>query len=439
MRRIAILLGASLALAEPAGAQGFETARIASGLAEPIFLTAPPDDPDRAFVVERAGQIRIIRLPGFDLEATRFLTIAGVDTTGEGGLLGLAFHPDYATNGFFYVCFTIDDDGGTAAFRTRIVRYQVSANPDVANPASATQVLNYLQPEYNNNGGWIGFGPDGLLYIASGDGGGSDDTGTGHTAGTGNAQDITNNRLGKILRIDVDADAFPADPLLNYGIPAGNPFVGVTGDDEIWAYGLRNPWRASFDRQTGDLYIGDVGQGAREEIDVQPAAASGGANYGWRLREGTIATPSGGVGGPLPPGAIDPIYEYPRGSCEFCGESITGGYVYRGPVPALDGRYFFADFEDARLWSLRYDGSSPSTFDGTNYVELTEHTGDPGFVPDAGSIGNVASFGEDGAGNLYILDIVDGEVFYIPEPPSAWMQLVALAMTWALAHRRVRP
>ena len=349
------------------------------------------------------------------------------------------FHPDYATDGFFYVCFTIDDDGGTAAFRTRIVRYQVSANPGVANPASATQVLNYLQPKYNNNGGWIGFGPDGLLYIASGDGGGSDDTGTGHTAGTGNAQDITNNRLGKILRIDVDADAFPADPLLNYGIPAGNPFVGVTGDDEICAYGLRNPWRASFDRQTGDLYIGDVGQGAREEIDVQPAAASGGANYGWRLREGTIATPSGGVGGPLPPGAIDPIYEYPRGSCEFCGESITGGYVYRGPVPALDGRYFFADFEDARLWSLRYDGSSPSTFDGTNYVELTEHTGDPGFVPDAGSIGNVASFGEDSVGNLYILDIVDGEVFYIPEPPSAWMQLAALAMTWALAHRRVRP
>jgi hypothetical protein len=182
-----------------------------------------------------------------------------------------------------------------------------------------------------------------------------------------------------------------------------------------------------------------VGQGAREEIDVQPATASGGANYGWRLREGAIATPSGGVGGSLPPGAIDPIYDYLRGPCEFCGHAVTGGYVYRGPVAELDGRYFFSDFENARLWSLRYDGSSPSTFDGTNYVELTEHTGDPGFTPDAGSIGNVASFGEDSAGNLYILDLVDGEVFYIPEPPAAWMQLAALAMTWALAHRRVRP
>ena len=438
MKRIAILLiAASAILAQRAGGQAFETVRIAAGLANPVFLTAAPDDYFRVFVVEQhTGRILILRRPSFSLEATPFLTVPGVSQGFEQGLLGLAFHPDYVTNGFLYVYYTDPD--------TQVVRYHVSADPDVADPASATPILSVVQPQENHNAGWIGFGPDGFLYVALGDGGGSDDNDTGHTPGTGNAQDVTSNLLGKILRIDVDGDDFPQDPLRNYAIPADNPFVGATGDDEIWVYGLRNPWRDSFDRLTGDLYIGDVGQNTCEELDVQPAASVGGENYGWRLREGVIATPSGGVGGPAPPGAIDPVFDYPHATsgCSnpglgFSGIAITGGYVYRGPVAALDGTYFFADYNTGRLWSLRWDGSDPSGFDGTNYTELTDHTGEAAFTPDVGDFGPVTSFGEDRDANLYVLSL-DGEIFYIPEPPAASMHLAAVAMTLLLGRRRMR-
>ena len=354
----------------------------------------------------------------------------------EQGLLGMAFHPDYATNGFFYVAYTNPNK--------QIVRYHVSDDPDVADPASATPVLSYVQPASNHNGGWMAFGPDGYLYLSTGDGGGDDDNDAGHTAGTGNGQDITSNLLGKILRIDVDGDDFDTDPARNYAIPPDNPFVGTNGDDEIWVYGLRNPWRNSFDRATGDLYIGDVGQTACEELDVQPGTSTGGENYGWRLREGVIATPTGGVGGARPAGAIDPIFDYPHGTggnqCSdppdgFTGIAITGGYVYRGPVPELQGRYFFADFGTGRLWSLRWDGSPPASNDGHNYTELTDHTGEPEFTPDMGTIGSVSSFGEDDVGNLYVLDL-GGEVFLIPEPGAVSMQLAGAGLIAALARRR---
>ena len=440
MRRIAILLlAASLCLGERAFAQAFETVRIADGLDRPVFLTAAPSDHFRVFVVEQhTGRILIIRRSDFGVEATPFLTIAGVSTGSEQGLLGLAFHPDYATNGFFYVYYTDPD--------TQVVRYQVSADPNVADPASAAPVLGVPQPQNNHNGGWIGFGPDGFLYVALGDGGGSNDSDSGHTPGSGNGQDVSNNLLGKILRIDVDGDDFPGDPLRNYGIPADNPFVDAAGDDEIWVYGLRNPWRDSFDRLTGDLYIGDVGQNRCEELDVQPVASPGGENYGWRLREGVIATPTGSVGGAPPAGAIDPIFDYPHaGTGELCsnpgpgftGIAITGGYVYRGPVAALDGRYFFADHGTGHLWSLRYDGSPPASFDGTNYTELTDHTGAPDFTPDVGTIGSPSSFGEDSDGDLYVLDL-DGEVFYIPEPPASLMYLTAITATLLLGSKRMR-
>jgi glucose/arabinose dehydrogenase len=356
-----VLAAVGLLTATVASAHEFAMERVAAGLERPVFLTAPPADIERVFIVEQhTGRIRILRLSERMLLATPFLTVPGISNGNEQGLLGLAFHPDYANNGFFYVYLTDPD--------TNVVRYRVSPDPDLADDTSETPVLSYSQPQPNHNGGWIGFGPDGHLYIASGDGGGSHDNDSGHTSGTGNAQDVTNNLLGKILRIDVDGDDFPADAQRNYAIPEGNPFVSVTGDDEIWAYGLRNPWRASFDFQTGDLYIGDVGQGHCEEIDVQPAASTGGENYGWRLREGVIATPDGGVGGPPPPGAIDPIFDYPHGGPETCsdpgtgfsGIAVTGGYVYRGPIGALDGRYFFADFGTAALWSLLWDGSDPT-------------------------------------------------------------------------------
>lgn len=436
---ISLLLLTLGALAAPgAAAQGFQLERVATGLSRPVFLTAPPGDTQRVFIVEQhTGTIRILRLADDTLLATPFLTVPGVSQGQEQGLLGLAFHPDYASNGTFYVYFTNPD--------SHVVRYQVSSDPDLADAGSASEVIGWSQPQANHNAGWIAFGPDGLLYIAAGDGGGSDDNDTGHTSGTGNAQDVTDNLLGKILRIDVDGDDFPADPQRNYAIPADNPFVGVTGDDEIWVYGLRNPWRDSFDRQTGDLYIGDVGQGSCEEIDVEPADSSGGENYGWRLREGVIATPTGGVGGAAPLGAIDPIFNYPHATktCSmpdapgFTGIAVTGGYVYRGPVASLDGRYFFADYGAGRLWSLVWDGSDPSVFDGTNYADLTDHTGDPSFTPDVGSLDSVSSFGEDDAGNLYILDL-DGDVFRLPEPPAAPGRLVGGAAVLALAARRRR-
>ncbi len=284
--------------------------RVSTGLSNPMFVTHAPGDKNRLFVAERSGAIKIVNLPSGTVEATPFLSIPSVDTAGEGGLLGMAFHPDYQTNGKFYVNVTIDNGGDTSLgvtspFSNHIREYTVTANSNVASLASQREILRYVQPQSNHNGGWIGFSPvDRQLYIASGDGGGGDDTGGGHTAGTGNAQDTTNNLLGKMLRININGDDFPADANRNYAIPPTNPFrAGVgnpaddIGDDEIWAYGLRNPFRASFDRLTGDLWIGDVGQNVREEIDFQSAGSAGGANYGWRLREGRIQTPSGGVGG----------------------------------------------------------------------------------------------------------------------------------------------
>lgn len=417
--------------------------RVAAGLASPLFLTAPPEDPDRVFIVERGGRIRILRLAGDTLEPQPFLDLGGLDTSGELGLLGLAFHPDYAQNGYFYVYIALDDPDPN--FKSQLLRFQVSADPDVANPASELQILEFAQPQNNHNGGWIGFGPDGFLYIASGDGGAGDDDGPGHTAEIGNAQDLTNNLLGKILRLDVDGDDFPGDQGRNYTIPADNPFSLPVGDPEIWAYGLRNPFRASFDRATGDLYIGDVGQGRCEEIDLQPATSTGGENYGWRLREGTIATPN--VGGPKPAGAIDPIFAYPHSQSDsgcllpaagFTGISVTGGQVYRGPVTSLVGRYFFADFGTGALWSFRFDGSVPGDFDGTNYFDLTNHATDPEFTPDEGSIGSVAALGEDAEGNLYVVDL-GGEVFRVPEPSSGTAMAVCVLVTVGLVSRFRRP
>ncbi|HYC54593.1 MAG TPA: PQQ-dependent sugar dehydrogenase [Candidatus Binatia bacterium] len=396
----AFLLGAGTAAA------ALTTERVASGLDRPLYATSPPGDTERLFILEQhTGRIRILDLEQQTILPTDFLDIDGIATDDEQGLLGLAFHPDYADNGFFYVNLTASDGD------TEIRRYRVSDDDDVADPGSMQLVLTFDQPQANHNGGWIGFGPDDFLYIASGDGGASFDSGTGHTPGTGNAQDVTSNLLGKMLRIDVDGDDFPADSARNYAIPASNPFVGETGDDEIWSYGLRNPWRPSFDRMTGDLYIADVGQAAREEINVQPAGSDGGENYGWRLREGTIQTPT--VGGPRPAGAIDPIYDYTRGSGTFQGRSTTGGYVYRGPIEEIQGLYFFADYVTERIWSLKYDGSEPSKFDGTNYTDLTDRTDQLDPTGEL-AINEISSFAEDESGNLYVVDL-GGEIFRIVE------------------------
>jgi len=254
------------------------------------------------------------------------------------------------------------------------------------------------QPFSNHNGGWIGFSPnDGYLYIGTGDGGSAGDPGN-------RAQDITNQLLGKMLRIDVDGDNAG-----NYGIPQDNPFVGISGDDQIWAYGLRNPWRNSFDRVTGDLYIGDVGQSAWEEIDFQPADSIGGENYGWCCYEGNH---SFNVANCAPPDTmVFPIHEYNHA----LGMSLSGGYVYRGcAIPTLDGTYFFADWFLARLWSFNYDGNNVQNF--TSRIDELSPSQD-GF-----GINQISSFGEDAAGELYIVDQgsgASGQVFkIIPVDPT---------------------
>lgn len=372
-----------LALVTNAGfsrAYGITTIRVASGLDRPVYVTAPAGDINRLFIVEQhTGQIKILNLNTGLINSTPFLDIDGLSMGNEQGLLGMAFHPDYAANGFFYVNFT--DSGGT----TNICRYQVSAgDPNNANAGSAVTIMTYSQPYSNHNGGWLGFGPDGFLYISSGDGGSGNDPGN-------RAQDITSQRLGKILRIDVNDSN-------SYTVPSSNPFVGITGDDEIWAYGLRNPWRPSFDRLAGDLYIADVGQNAREEINFQPASSTGGENYGWRVMEGTRCNISGDA---LPcddPNFALPVHEYAHGGAPDGGRSITGGYVYRGPIKDLQGVYFFADYVSNQIWSFRFDGANK-----TEFINRTTQ-----LVPDGDSISSISSFGEDALGNLYIVALGGG-------------------------------
>jgi glucose/arabinose dehydrogenase len=303
---------------------GVETVRVGTGFSEPDFLTYAPTDPDKVFVVEKSGTIKI--LDPSSGNATSFLRVENINTANESGLLGLAFHPDYATNGKFYV------DLINAVGHTEIRQYSVSARPDLADPTSGQVILTIEEPAFpNHKAGWIAFGPDKNLYIATGDGGGSYDP-------DNNAQK-PGSLLGKILRISVN----PSGTGPSYTVPADNPFVSASGyAPEIWAYGLRNPYRNSFDRQTGDLFIADVGQNLREEVNFQPASFNGGANYGWDLREGTIETP---VGGGSLPGAIDPIYDYGHGLGPFQGYVVIGGYVYRGMLaPQLHGQYFFGDY-----------------------------------------------------------------------------------------------
>lgn len=361
---------------------------VVSGLTRPLFVTAPPGDNSRLFIIEQyvsgQGQIRIFDRSTNTLLPTPFLRIP-VSQSGEQGLLGLAFHPDYANNGRFYVNYT--------APNTFVDEYRVSSDPNLADPNSRVQLLTIDQPYSNHNGGWIGFGPvDGHLYIATGDGGASNDP-------QNHAQN-PNDLLGKILRIAVDRDDFPEDPARNYGIPADNPFVGVDGADEVWMLGLRNPWRCSFDRATGDFWIGDVGQGQVEEIDFAPAGVSAGENFGWRCMEGTRCNNQPGCtcDSPL---WTPPIHEYTHAN----GCSVSGGYVYRGcAIPELHGVYFFADYCSAKIWSLREQNGAA--------VEVTERTTEIR-PPLPSNINWISSFGEDAAGELYICDLNDGEIYRI--------------------------
>jgi autotransporter-associated beta strand protein len=414
---VVAVLAAGLCQCDVLAQSALELTRVATGLTNPLYATHAPGDPQRLFVVEKTGAIKILNLASGTVSATPFMTAAvtsagiGLTTDSERGLLGLAFHPNYQSNGRFFINST--DSAGT----TRIREFR-RLTADQVDSTSARDVLSITQPYSNHNGGWLDFGRDGHLYIAMGDGGSSNDP---H-----NYSQDRSSLLGKMLRLDVSGDDFPTDATRNYRVPATNPFVGQAGmRGEIWAYGLRNPWRNSFDRATGDLYMGDVGQSAREEINFQPAASAGGENYGWRVREGTISTGlTGQSGTPL----VAPIYDYVRGSGTFQGQSVTGGYVYRGPVAALDGQYFFGDYVRGRLFSLVFNGTTPGAFNGTNFTSRTDWTAST--TTTAGTIGNISSFGEDAAGNVYLVSY-GGSVFRIGLPALSWS--VAGTGTWSAA------
>jgi glucose/arabinose dehydrogenase len=331
-------------------------------LDKPVGLTNPGDGSERLFIIEQPGRIRI--LEDGTLNPIPYLDISNsIACCGERGLLGLAFHPDYLNNGYFYINYT---ESVGAELYTVVAQYRVSADLNQADHSSEKRLLQIRQPFRNHNGGHLVFGPDGYLYIGLGDGGSAGDPG-------GNAQSL-DTLLGKILRLDIDS----GDP---YTIPPDNPFATGGGLPEIWLYGLRNPWRFSIDRLTGDLYIGDVGQNAWEEIDHLPAGSPGGGNLGWDLFEGSH--PFEGSP-PLEPIVIWPVAEYPHNP----DISVTGGVVYRGSeLPAWNGIYFYGDYGTGKVWGLLI---SQNVVRGN---ELLFHTG-----------ALITSFGEGQSGEVYLVD-----------------------------------
>ncbi|HEX6303692.1 MAG TPA: PQQ-dependent sugar dehydrogenase, partial [Anaerolineales bacterium] len=344
---------------------------VAGGLNSPVGMAVPADGSGRLFVLEQAGVIRIVQ--DGQVLATPFLDI--VDQVGSGaneqGLLGLAFHPVYSENGYFYINYT-DRNGDTV-----IARFSVSDDPNRADRDSQLGLLGVDQPFANHNGGVVAFGPDGYLYLGLGDGGSGGDP-------QGNAQSL-DTLLGKILRLDVDAGD-------SYGIPPDNPFADAGGRPEIWAYGLRNPWRFSFDHLNGDLYIGDVGQNAWEEIDFLPAGHPGGANFGWDYREGAHpfeGTPPAGLE------LIDPVVEY---SLSGANCAVTGGYVYRGQnLPDFHGVYLYGDFCSGVVWGL---------------LRLPDGSWQNAALFETGA--NITSFGQDEAGEIYLVDR-QGSIYHLAQ------------------------
>lgn len=366
-------------------------ALISSGLTNPVFITAPPGDTSRIFVAEQDGRIKIITLANNTVLSTPFLDISSrVDSfRNEQGLLGMAFHPDFTNNGYFYLNYIFDLGGDSDL--TRISRFQANGPPYstavTADSNSETILLTYNQPQSNHNAGMLAFEPrsDGkaYLYIASGDGGGGGDDDAGHNASIGNGQD-RNTLLGKILRIDVDEGGEGAGTGgANYDIPPTNP--DMVGLPEIWSYGLRNPYRFGFDRENGDLYIADVGQFIWEEINHRPGSSTGGENYGWRLMEGPDCfNPSSNCD---PGGLTDPVFSYDHDNDD--GIAVIGGYPYRGSaIPFIEGHYIFAD-------------ANPSTNVAKTFLSNgTSAT----LIQDWASelqTSNITTFGEDATGEIY--------------------------------------
>ena len=341
---------------------------VTGGFVSPVAIANAGDGSGRIFVAEQGGAIRIIR--NGVVVPQPFLNISSLVTAGgEQGLLGLAFPPGFSARQNVYVNYI----NRTGIGNTVVARFGIGGNPDLADRASRQELLTIVQPFVNHNGGQLAFGPDSLLYIGSGDGGSGGDP-------LGNGQN-TASLLGKILRLDVLSAPAPA-------IPGGNPF-----GNEIWAYGLRNPWRFSFDRQTGDLYLADVGQATREEVNFQPAGSGAGANYGWNIMEGSLCFLNPGLCSSA--GLTLPVAEYDHslGNC-----SVTGGYVYRGIDASLRGMYLYGDFCSGRIWGLRHNGV------------VWENR----LLLDSALL--ISSFGEDEGGELYVADFGAGAIFRISAP-----------------------
>jgi glucose/arabinose dehydrogenase len=383
---------------------------IASGLTQPLYVATAPGDTTHIYIVQQTGQV--LR---FDLQTNTFGPKPFADvsarltrTDGEQGLLGFAFDPDYATNGKFYLDYTVPG-GQFGAGKTRVTQAHIETHtkkkrhhkPVTTRVLVEVLLLAFDHPQDNHNGGDIRFSlranDDHNLYISTGDGGNAYDSGQGHIEPGGNAQNNA-TLLGKILRIHVDPNTGAVS------IPANNPFASSsTLRREIFVYGLRNPFRNGFDSQTGDLFINDVGQDTREEVDVQPASnPGGGENYGWRLREGAIQTP-GSVGGAKPANNVDPILDYDRS----VGATVIGGYVYRGSqVPELAGKYVFGDYASGKIFTLDYNGTTASNFTDITAILFPTRSGNV-------DLANPSSFGEDASRELYICDIGAGRVFKI--------------------------
>lgn len=373
---LAFILGATVTLfAQPSVSYSF----LVNGLSAPVEVVNAGDGSGRLFIVEQSGAVKIYDAANGGLQAAPFMNISPrIIYGGERGLLSIAFHPDYETNGYFYAYYNRSGDGAIT-----VSRFKVSASPNVADTASRIELLSITKPFDNHNGGHLQFAADGTLYFATGDGGGSNDP-------SNNAQN-TLSRLGKMLRLRVFTNETPP----YYEAPANNPFFGNAAyDNLIWAYGLRNPYRWSFDRLTGDMWIGDVGQGAKEEINYRPAASTGGENYGWKCFEGSIPNPCN----PPLTNHVPPVYDYNNPANGPA--SVVGGYVYRGSqYPSLYGWYFAADVYSGNLYLLRNNG-------GGNFTSFVR-TGLQNFVTGFGE-------GEDGA--LYLVSQGTGALYRLVDP-----------------------
>ncbi len=355
--------------------EGIAVARVGTGFNQPLYVAPIPGD-SRVYVVEKGGAV--YRFDPANGNRTQVLNITDISTSGERGLLGLAAYPDHATSQRLFAV-------ATAANGAVQVRRYTLGQPNSSTAYDTVLSVPHADAD-NHNGGWIGFGADGLVYVGIGDGGGGGDP-------NNNAQN-TNLRLGKILRFSVGAGGS------SYAPAPGNPFIAGGGDPYVYAVGLRNPFRASFSGST--LVIGDVGQGAVEEIDMVTTTQPG-LNFGWRFKEGTQP-----YSGTAPGGLTDPVAEYGHGSGPRQGNSITGGYVYRGPVTSLAGQYVFADFVSGNIWSIPFSSFvAGQTLPSSRFARRNED-----FTPDAGTINSIASFGEDSAGNLFIVSI-GGDIFMV--------------------------